>query len=62
MVFDYSEYNPFIKNLQRVQCHMFYSMDKYNNVIDFLNKACDEDTAKYIIDLCNDFYITGVES
>jgi len=60
-IYDSESYGAFIKNLQLVQKNFNYSNEWYNNWIDYVNKI-GYDEAESLIELLNDFYISGTES
>lgn len=60
-IYDSESYKAFIKNLQLVQKNFNYSNEWYNNWIDYVNKI-DYDKAESLIELLNDFYVSGMES
>lgn len=55
------EYAPFIKNLQKVQYSFHHPSEWYNSWIDYVNKM-PYDKALPLIELLNEFYITGKET
>lgn len=60
-IYDSESYGAFIKNLQLVQKNFNYSNEWYNNWIDYVNKI-GYDEAESLIELLNDFYVSGMES
>ena len=60
-IYDSESYGAFIKNLQLVQKNFNYSNEWYNNWIDYVNKI-DYNKAESLIELLNDFYVSGMES
>lgn len=60
-IYDSENYKAFIKNLQLVQKNFNYSNEWYNNWIDYVNKI-GYDEAESLIELLNDFYVSGMES
>jgi len=58
-IYDSESYGAFIKNLQLVQKNFNYSNEWYNNWIDYVNKI-GYDEAESLIELLNDFYVSGV--
>lgn len=60
-IYDSENYKVFIKNLQLVQKNFNYSNEWYNNWIDYVNKI-GYDEAESLIELLNDFYVSGMES
>ena len=60
-IYDSENYQAFIKNLQLVQKNFNYNNEWYNNWIDYVNKI-DYDKAESLIELLNDFYVSGMES
>ena len=60
-IYDSENYGVFIKNLQLAQKNFNYSNEWYNNWIDYVNKI-GYDEAESLIELLNDFYVSGMES
>ena len=60
-IYNSESYGAFIKNLQLVQKNFNYSNEWYNNWIDYVNKI-GYDEAESLIELLNDFYVSGMES
>jgi len=60
-IYNSESYQAFIKNLQLVQKNFNYSNEWYNNWIGYVNKI-DYDKAESLIELLNDFYVSGMES
>lgn len=60
-IYDEDEYKAFIKNLQKTQYHFFHNDKWYNKWIDYVSKKSYED-AKELVELLNEFYVTGKES
>lgn len=60
-IYNSESYKAFIKNLQLVQKNFNYSNEWYNNWIDYVNKI-GYDEAESLIELLNDFYVSGMES
>jgi len=60
-IYNSESYQAFIKNLQLVQKNFNYSNEWYNYWIDYINKKPYQE-AKYLIELLNDFSISGMES
>lgn len=56
-----SEYEPFIKNLQKTQYNFNHNNEWYNNWIDYINKK-PYDEACSLIELMNEFYVAGKEN
>lgn len=56
-----ADYMPFIKNLQKVQYSFHHPSEWYNSWIDYVNKM-SYNKALPLIELLNEFYITGKET
>lgn len=56
-----NEYAPFIKNLQKVLYSFHHPNEWYNSWIDYVNKM-PYNKALPLIELLNEFYITGKEN
>lgn len=60
-IYEASEYASFIKNLQKTQYSFHHPSEWYNDWIDYVNKM-PYDKALSLIELLNEFYITGKET
>ena len=59
-IYDENVYKAFIKNLQETQYTFCHNNEWYNKWIDYMSKKSYED-AKELVELLNEFYITGKE-
>lgn len=60
-LFDTEEYQDFKEVLARVSSVNKYTEEEHNNIINFLSKSLDTDTALYVIELLSEFFIGGYE-
>lgn len=60
-IYDEDEYKVFIKNLQKTQYNFCHNDKWYNKWIDYISKKLYGEV-KELVELLNEFYITGKES